>query len=372
MHAAHQWLGLTLGLLFSLLGLTGSLLVFYPELDRLLHPQLAVRQAAGEVSPQRIVDALQRAEPARSGAWRIELPRSGNAPITARYYKPVETEGRHFAPLIITLDPETLSPTSRRFWGNDLFTWIYDLHYSLLLGKDGKTLLGIATVPLLFLLLSGVYLWWPGQRNLRGALTIKPGAAWKRRVYDLHAKPGIYAVLFVGTLTLTGLLLAVPEWFTPAIDAVSPRRAYYQAEPRAADVAPGISADDAVRIARQRFPAAEVRWIHTPDPDSRVWRIQLRQAGEPNRRFPRTNVWIDGENGKVLAVRDPRQNSPGDTLMDWLHPLHNGEAFGTIGRIVVFICGLLPLLALVTGFIRWRHKVAVRAGRSVEIRALRR
>ena len=32
-HNAHKWIGLTLGLLFALLGLTGSLLVFYPELD---------------------------------------------------------------------------------------------------------------------------------------------------------------------------------------------------------------------------------------------------------------------------------------------------------------------------------------------------
>lgn len=49
---------------------------------------------------------------------------------------------------------------------------------------------------------------------------------------------------------------------------------------------------------------------------------------------------------RLFRVDSSRSNSSGDTLMDWLHPLHNGEAFG-----------LLPLLALVTGFIRWRHKV---------------
>lgn len=361
MRTAHRWLGLTLGLLFCLLGLTGSLLVFYPELDRILHPQLTAGRAVGELQPDRIVEALQRAEPTRSGSWRIELPRADDAPISARYYKPVETQGRHFAPLILTLDPGSLSPTSRRFWGSELFTWVYDLHYSLLLGKEGKTLLGLATLPMLFLLLSGVYLWWPDLCNLKGALTMKSGASWKRRVYDLHVKPGIYAALLFVTLTLTGLLLAVPEWLTPLIDTVSPRSAYYQAESGFNSTQPGIAASEAVRIARERFPDAEVRWIHTPDPDRGVWRIQLRQAGEPNRRFPRTNVWIDAGSGTVLAVRDPRQNSAGDTLMDWLHPLHNGEAFGTTGRIVVFLCGLLPLLALVTGFIRWRHKAAARA-----------
>jgi uncharacterized iron-regulated membrane protein len=89
-------------------------------------------------------------------------------------------------------------------------------------------------------------------------------------------------------------------------------------------------------------------------------RIQLRQEGEPNRRFPRTNVWIDASSSQILGIRDPRKNSAGDTLMDWLHPLHNGEAFGLAGRIIVLVCGFLPLLVLVTGIVRWRHKTSQR------------
>ena len=52
--------------------------------------------------------------------------------------------------------------------------------------------------------------------------------------------------------------------------------------------------------------------------------------------------------------------------MDWLHPLHNGEAFGLAGRIIVLLCGMLPLLALVTGFTRWRHKRGIRPNNTSE------
>jgi len=355
-HTLHKWLGLTLGLLFSLLGVTGSLLVFYPELELVTNLSLAARPPVSLVSPTQIVAALQRAEPERSGAWRIELPRSDAAPITARYYKPIETAHRGFSPLILTLDPTTLAVTSKRFWGEDFFTWIYDLHYSLLLGETGKTLLGITSLLILALLLSGLYLWWPSPGGWKGALSIKSNAVWKRRVYDLHAKPGVYGLLLTATLTLTGLLLVVPGWFTPSINAISPLSRLYQAKPPSTPAELRISADEALRIARERFPGADIRWIQTPTPNQAVWRIQMHQTGEPNRRFPRTNVWIDATSGQILAVRDPRQNTAGDTLMDWLHPLHNGEAFGLTGRIVVLLCGLLPLLALVTGFIRWRHK----------------
>ncbi|RWA51149.1 hypothetical protein AU476_25200 [Cupriavidus sp. UYMSc13B] len=58
----------------------------------------------------------------------------------------------------------------------------------------------------------------------------------------------------------------------------------------------------------------------------------LRQPGEPGWRFPRTNVWIDQYSGAVLGIRDPRRNSAADTLLDWLHPLHGGGAFGLPGR----------------------------------------
>lgn len=355
-HTLHKWLGLTLGLLFSLLGITGSLLVFYPELDLAAHPSMSARPPVSLVSPARIVEALRQAEPERPGAWRIELPRSDNAPITARYYKPPETAHRAFAPLILTLDPTTLAVTSKRFWGDDFFTWIYDLHYSLLLGETGKTLLGIASLLILALLLSGLYLWWPSPGGWKGALSIKSNAVWKRRIYDLHAKPGAYGLLLTATLTLSGLVLVVPGWFTPTIDAISPLHPLYQVQALTTPADIRISADEALRIARERFPDADVRWIHTPTPTQAVWRIQMRAAGEPNRRFPRTNVWIDAGNGAILAIRNPRQNSAGDTFMDWLHPLHNGEAFGLTGRIIVLLCGLLPLLAMVTGFIRWRHK----------------
>jgi uncharacterized iron-regulated membrane protein len=74
----------------------------------------------------------------------------------------------------------------------------------------------------------------------------------------------------------------------------------------------------------------------------------MRQTGEPNQRFPRTNVWIDAVTGDILASRDPQQNSAGDTLMDWLHPVYNGETFGLPGRIIAFACGLLPA--------RFRHR----------------
>ena len=75
--------------------------------------------------------------------------------------------------------------------------------------------------------------------------------------------------------------------------------------------------------------------------------------GEPSRRFPRSNVWIDPYTGRVLAVRDERRDSGGDTVLAWLHPLHGGEALGLAGRWLVFVSGLLPAVLFGTGVWRW-------------------
>lgn len=359
-HTLHWWLGLSIGGLIVIIGLSGSLLTFYPELDSWLHPELATQPPPPQQSIDQIVATLRSAAPQRHGAWRIELPRFAGAPINARYYKPAETIDRGFAPLLLTLDPGTLAITRQGFWGDDFLTWTYDLHYSLLLGELGQTLLAIGSLLILLLLLSGLYLWWPKVKDWRAALSIKSGAVWKRRVYDLHVKPGVYASLLLIVLTLTGLLLLKPDWFKPAITKFSPLTPYAALLTSYRPGQPALAADDIIAVAQRQFPAAEVRWIETPSAEKAVWRIQLRQPGEPNQRFPRSNVWIDAQSGEVLALRDPSHNSAGDSLMDWLHPLHNGEAFGLTGRLLVFLCGLLPVLAFVTGIIRWRHKVAAR------------
>lgn len=358
----HRWLGLGLGGLYVLLGLSGSLLVFYPEIDRLLNP---ATQAAEPMRPLPAIDAviavLRQAEPGRDGPWRIELPLTPDSPYYARYYRPEETEQRAFAPLMLSIDPATLAVTSRRFWGEYPVTWIYDLHYTLLWDRSGRTLLAVIGIALVLLLASGVALWWPSGRRVPAALSIRRNAASPRRIYDLHTVIAVWTLPLSAVLLTTGLLLEKPAWFKPAIESLAPLTPYYDAhDEQALAGPPAVSGQSAIETAQEIFPGATLRWIETPGRGHPAWRVQMAQASEPGQRFPRSQVWVDAQSGAVLAVRDPRRNTSADTLMDWLHPLHNGEAFGLPGRIAVCIAGLLPLIAFATGVVRWRQKALAR------------
>jgi uncharacterized iron-regulated membrane protein len=367
----HRWAGLLLGPLFVLLGLTGSLLVFYVGLDERIEPALAQALArpgvpAADAPWQPVWEALQRAHPQRQGGWRIEIgPQPTEPLVTARYLKPAETEGAFFAPLITTVDRRDLSIVADRFWGRTVMTWIYDLHFTLLMGEAGLWVVGTAGLLLALTLLGGLLLWWPRRGQAAAALRVKTGAGAMRRWHDLHKLAGLAGGGVLLVLALTGAALAVPAWVEPLVLGLGtqgpPPRVMVEREPGR----PLLGLDQALAIARQALPGAVPRWVDTPSATRAVWGVRLAQAHEPSRRFPRTRVWIDAHTGEVLAVHAADGQRAGDVLEAWLHPLHNGEAFGLAGRLIVVLAGAFPLLMALSGALRWWHRRrAVHQGRA--------
>lgn len=356
--AAHLFLGIILGGLFALIGLTGSFLVFYPEIHRTLNPALALNHDhVPDIRYQQVFERLRHEYPQRQGQWRIEAPRSGQQPLFARYLKPEEKDPARFAPLVVALDPATLDVLHSSFWGDDLVTWVYDLHYSLLMGASGKQVVSALGLALFFTLAIGVYLWWPrGRDRLKKSMPkIRDGSV--KATYDLHTYSGAYGSLLLIVLIVTGVGLATPQWIAPAFAPLSARwsaPAIESAPPVTESVR--IGADKAIAIARQRFPEAALRWVEAPASATDTYFLRLKQAGEPSDRFPKTYVWVDQFSGEIVAVRDPMQASAADVFFDWLHPLHNGEAFGIAGRIAALLIGILPACLFLTGLVRWRQK----------------
>ena len=358
--AMHLYLGLWLGGIIALAGITGSVLVFYVELDALLNPELAITEPdAPRQSYEAIYQALRQAEPQRSSAWRLEIPRQAESTISARYYNPQETEHKGFAPLIVSVNPYTVQVMKQRFWGEYAMTWLYDLHYTLLLGPLGKIVMAMIGAILLLSLISGVYLWWPPRHKWRAALTYKRGASRQRVVYDLHKLAGIYGFIVLLGLTLTGIALEIPDYVNPLIDRVSPLQKTAKPKSQVPQLTPlphRLTLDQALEIAQRVFPNADLCWIETPDSSEGSYRFNFRQQGEPSRRFPKTNVWIDQYSGAILQVHDPRTFSAGDSLLTWFHPLHSGEALAMPGRVLVLLTGMLCPLLFITGVVRWTQK----------------
>ncbi|WP_290869077.1 PepSY domain-containing protein [Aquabacterium sp.] len=364
----HRWLGLGLLGFWLVIGLTGSVLVVYREVLTALHSAAGGAQPVQAAQPladpaqgidlDRVHQSLRRSHPDRHGAWRLELPLKPGEPIVARYMKPVESADRAFAPLMVWVDPYTAVVGHEAIWGDEPLTWLYDLHYSLLLDLDGRQLVGALGVLMTVSLVSGLVLWWPRSGGWPQAWRFKRGAAIERQVYDWHKLTGLASAVVLLMLAATGMALTWHQPLAMALHRVGP---VFHPPAVVVKGPPVVSLAQAVSLAGQCFPQARLRWVESAPVGGGLIRVQLWQVGEPSRRFPRTQVWVDAATAEVVAVRDGLQDSPADTLMAWLHPLHNGEVAGWPGRILVLLSGLAPVPLGLTGWLRWRHKARARA-----------
>jgi uncharacterized iron-regulated membrane protein len=348
----HLWMGLSLGALFVLLGLTGSILVFYPEIDVVLHREIRVTGSAPDWD--RALATVHKAFPAKHGAWRFEVTGQPGA-IPARYYNPPETKGRDFAPMMVWLSPDGGQVLRRDYWGDYVMTWIYDLHYRLLLGEAGGTVLGYAGMALVLLLLSGLWTWWP-RGSWRKALRYKGHAAASRKLRDIHKLSGLWGFGLLLILGLTGVMLELPKGSDSILASMFGPVNAMPKPVSTADQGTQLPVSTAVQSARLALPHARVAWIEVPGNDSGTFRIRMQQPGDPSDRFPHSFVWIDQYSGQVLSVVALEKTSPASAINNWVHPLHDGSAGGIATRIMTALAGLVPLLLFVTGWLRWRSR----------------
>lgn len=373
--SVHLYLALTVGFFFVMLGLTGSVNVFYYELGELGLPAPSAQPSQPPRDLDAIMHILQAAHPQRTGGWSIVLPGYLSDYLWVEYPKPVETAAELFAPLEILVDPYTGNIVEEHFWGRTWMSLVYELHADLMTGKLGRTIgeIGFKTVCFIGILwlissLSGLYLWWPGKAAWRKALTVRRSAEMGRFTFDLHRAIGFYTSALLIVISFTGVAFAYNGTIRSMVSLFSTVHADHLKEPQVKSIprdhTPRISIARAVEVADSVFPDAELRGINTPDGPEGVYMVAKRQAGEANRKRPRSKVWIDQYSGQILAVQDPNLFTSGETLMNVLWPLHDGQAFGLAGRIMWGAVGIVaPPVLYVTGIVRWLQKRRANARR---------
>lgn len=347
----HLWLGLTVGLLFALLGLTGSALVFYTAIDGVLYPVVQAERSAPAPDWQSpIWDRALATGRTRwndpGGKWTFEVTGEPGA-IPARYYA---MPGGHGDRMMVWFFPDGTRIVRAEPWGGYLMSWLYQLHMQLLAGEFGRQLVGWSGVAMLALLVTGLFAWWP-RGSWRKALAFKRAAAPIRRLHDIHKLSGLWSAGVLLILVATGVLLALPD-VTQALlrPAVLP-------SPRPTAKGSGeIPVARALDIAHRAMPDGRLTFFDVPNAHHAPMRMRFQLPGDPHPRFPGSYVFIDRTTGRVLAVHDVRRNGPGTTVASWIRTLHDGTVGGMATRILAVLAGLMPAVLFATGIARWRRR----------------
>lgn len=366
----HKWLGLALGLLFALIGLTGSINVFHIELEERragVISEALIETAPADIDLDQVLQTIRAAYPDRQGRWVLMMPGYGSAYLWAVYPRPRETTGERFAPLRVLIDPTTGRIAGEHFWGRTIWTLLYELHVSLLVGRFSEEagegtarIVSLVGLALACSLLTGVVLWWP--RNGGNTMRCAPRHRPRRRgnFYRAHIVTGLWFAPVLLILAVTGFSFGYQDDVARVLRWVSPVSAQPFRNPMHLHSAPqagveALSLSAAVTIAKRAFPGGELRWISVPGRPDDVYAIELRQVDEVNRRRPRSKVWIDRSSGDILAIEDPNRFTMGERVLNMMWPLHTGEAFGLAGRILWCAAGVAPLL-LYFSSLRFRVK----------------
>ena len=202
----HLWLSVPFGLLITLICFSGAMLVFETEVMELCRRDLYYVEKAGPapLPMSRLAEKVAATLPdsvsvtgitASSNperAWQVNLSKPRRASVYVDQYTG-EVKGRYErAPFFMTMFRlhrwllDSMKPDGSIFWG--------------------KMIVGTATLMLVFVLLSGVVIWWPRTKKaLKNSLKIVAGKGWRRFWYDLHVAGGMYTLIFLLAMALTGL-----------------------------------------------------------------------------------------------------------------------------------------------------------------------
>lgn len=381
----HLYTSLVLGAVIVLIGLTGSIITFDKEIDRLLNPELLTVQPQGQQQPlTEIVAAAKALHPDKiAGGVNPPLTEDEVAMVWFRVPEPVVPgmeEDKHACCKgvwhQVMVNPYTAQvlgsrDTSKYGLNREYFVkTMHHLHSRILLGEWGKNFIGIVGILWLIMSFTGIYLWWPKLAKLKLALSIKRGAGNARFIFDLHRTTGIYSVIVLIIVTFSGVYFIFPTYVRPMVGVFS-----LTPEPLTkveSSIQPGvkaISVEAAAAIGSRVFPDAGLRRVGLPADQAGSYRISLRHEGEVGSAAKAlTSVWIDQYSGKVLEVRDSRQMTAGEVFLAWQMPLHNGTAFGLTGRIIILVSGIVPLVMAITGALMWLRKRRARRHKALAVK----
>lgn len=355
---AHRWMALALGAWFFLVGLTGSVLVWHAELDRALNPEwFAPRASCGAMATPIVTSlAVFAREVPNATATQVMAPLLPGAAYTV-WQKP-GPDGRRIQHFI---DASCGRHLGQRIWGapgvdrKHLVPALYELHRSLLSGEIGHLAVGIAGLVLLSVAITGALIAWPrhaAATDWKRVVTIKRGAAAHRRYYDLHRATGMWLLVFLLPMGVTGAYLCFPKQGRALVAYLLPTKPLSMQSADTPDMHRDVDPDALVRHAERLWPAAVWTRIQLPTHGSGAYDVRLLQQEELRMDTGDTRVRISSSN-RLIDVRDPLRAPPGDTVLSWLFPFHSGEAFGLPGRVTWTLFGLAPPLLFVTGLWLW-------------------
>jgi uncharacterized iron-regulated membrane protein len=298
--------------------------------------------------------------------------------------RPSATAGGRPRLISIYLDPPTGAVLDQVDFRNSLFGFLHVFHENLTIPQwSGRQIVGWAGVGMLFLSLTGIVLWWPRRDSFMS------GLRWKRVPYtstNLHHTLGFWISIPLAVVSMTGIYLSFPQTARSFMSSIAPMQAPPQRTFAAAIVAkPGLTADEALRLAQVSEPSARPATLFLPTESSPRPAAEGRgdakdaergkakdggkareggkgrETGRSRDAAPSWRVQLrSGEELITVVVNDQTKEArrlpgplAGNRAAQWIRWIHDGSRGGPVWQFIVFLTGVFPAIFAFTGILMW-------------------
>lgn len=366
----HLWLGIASGLVVFHLGVTGCIFAFQKEITEFIHKKEMFVDVPA--NPQTIALSTLKvtAEKALGGKKKISFINAFKAPNRAwefGTYKAGDAKAFWYFDSIDYYDLVLINPYSGKVtlvadYKYEFFGIIKMLHWSFLINHPiGQQIIGWATFIFVFLLISGIVMWWPKnlkKSNFDKSFKVKWSAKFKRINYDLHNVLGFYAVTICLVLALTGMVWAF-QWFQATVYVVASRSITPPVNITGKSDSTQTSIknpfDIAFETAKQKFKDADRIGM---SPAFSTGSAVIYASGYKGKQtyYNYDELQFDQYSGKILNKRDYSEKNAGEKLIAMNYDIHVGAILGLPGKILAFLASFIAASLPITGFIIWWGK----------------
>jgi uncharacterized iron-regulated membrane protein len=350
----HLWLGLATGLVVFIIALTGAIYCFAPELQNLQSYRHVREEGKPFLPPSQIRQIAESRLPGKT-LQRIYYDARDKALMVLFGQKDVYSYS-------VFVNPYSGDVLKVRNNDRDFLSVVLQIHRTLKI-PFGHEIIRWSTVIFVFMLISGIVLWWPrNKRVAKQSFRIMWKASPKRLNYDLHKVLGFYTSWIAIFMALTGLLFAFESYADFTYRLTGSHHSIVQKKPPVSDTT--------VRSQKTAAPIDLVWKIVEPDlhqkyasamfvlPAAKNGSILLRANPERGTLYKTDFRYFDQYTGKEIPgayvwghYGDAQTLS--DNIKRMNYDLHTGALFGLPGRVALFFVALIVASLPLTGFYFW-------------------
>jgi uncharacterized iron-regulated membrane protein len=369
----HLPAGVLAGGIILIMSVTGVLLAYEKQITAWADGYELVPLPGATRLPVETLVSLARAARPDANVSGLTLRADPKAPALVQL-------GRESA---LFLDPYTgavLGEGSKK--ARAFFHEVTDWHRWLATGSEsraiGRGVTGASNLIFLFIVLSGLYLWWPDQWTgsvLKSIALFRFGLRGKARDFNWHNVIGFWSFVPLVFVVATAVPISYP-WASNLVYRLVGE------EPPARPTGPGPAGarpesgggrpldlaglDGLWARAEKQVPDWQSISLRIPPAAGAAFTFAIDSsktgAIRPDKR---SELILDRSTGEVVRFEPYASQSLGRRMRTWMRFIHTGEAFGFIGQAIAGIASLGGAVLVWTGLaLSWRRLLAWMARRS--------